>query len=396
VAMAQGEQACEKRHVVAAILMNDEMKEMLRCAQVDTRRMEVEIGVPFDMRLDPKPSSFLDVVPLGPDTEAVLRAGMQVQTQLADEVLSFDHFLSALCGDGEITVKPGNSGALLLDNMLRYKVDTRSIKEQVRKLREQVDEVQAESAEGHSGVPKLFGCFPLEEAIIIYAKVRIVFAVISFVFLLLGGKGGHADFYALRILEGIVCILCVAFNAFGLSAIGSHRHGRKDIFHAATSALARSGRDALELDLGKAFDVVREAQAAPVWVAQLKRGAYRLAWLLLWAFLELLLNIPILAVSLVEADVCKSYAHGISTFSSARLVPMRTQVQMHCTRADITALGSIGIVYGVQAYMCWAVLALWHEYAFGWTTTDLRGAAYLALHPFQEPLDLGERQPLAP
>lgn len=27
----------------------------------------------------------------------------------------------------------------------------------------------------------------------------------------------------------------------------------------------------------------------------------------------------------------------------------------------------------LKAYMCWAALALWHVYAHGWTTTDLRG-----------------------
>merc|ERR1719240_336194 len=50
---------------------------------------------------------------------------------------------------------------------------------------------------------------------------------------------------------------------------------------------------------------------------------------------------------------------------------------MHCSAKDYHLLGwGLGLVL-LDLYMMWCFVSLWHEYAFGWTTTDPRFAMYL-------------------
>merc|ERR1719231_256233 len=50
---------------------------------------------------------------------------------------------------------------------------------------------------------------------------------------------------------------------------------------------------------------------------------------------------------------------------------------MHCTREDIFLVIALIAWMVLKLYMCWCQLALWHEYSYGWTTTELRGYSYL-------------------
>lgn len=199
-------------------------------------------------------------------------------------------------------------------------------------------------------------------------------------------------------------LLCVIFNVLGVVAIRTHRSTREQVREAACRVGARE-----DAELGAAFDLIREDPLTNQWRASLRRSAAWLAALLIWGPAELLLDVPIFGMLLVQGNVCGSYAHGVLRVSSARIVPSGFQVPMHCGVTDTAVLILLAAYFLVKIYMCWAVLALWHQYAYGWTTTDFRGAGYL--DPFSpipeglvcllaglplsmQPRDAGESRPL--
>ncbi|CAK0887582.1 unnamed protein product [Prorocentrum cordatum] len=79
---------------------------------------------------------------------------------------------------------------------------------------------------------------------------------------------------------------------------------------------------------------------------------------------------------LVHGNVCGGYVYGITSVTMMSGSPPRSAL-MHCRRSDYAALIAGPAWLALKLYMCWAVLALWHRYAFGWTTTDFRASGYL-------------------
>jgi len=403
VAIARGDTTCEKRHLLAVLVANYEFRRMLELARVDVNRMSSELTLRCDAEGERQPNTFLDSVPCGADLDALLHTAMHVQSQCGDELLRVDHLLFALCAPGEICVKPSavGTGSLIVEGMIRYEVDGKAMSEQLATIRGHFQAAKALANPNPQQVaPTIFGPLelPLEETVLVYCIFRALSALISVVGMLIGSGtlleavvGKNVTAHESQTLEWLEGLWCISFNIVGIRAIGGHRRARKEV-QAVSMKLGATGGE----ELDKAFDIVRDKPGAAEWLSTFRLGATGLAFLLLWGPFELFMDLPIMGLSMVNADVCHVYSHGIARVSSARIVPLSMQVPLHCTMVDLVALATAVCYCAFRAYMCWSVLALWHGYAFGWTTTDFRGAAYLIMNPFQPAFGFGEREKLVP
>lgn len=403
IALARRDTYCAKRHLLAALLADHETSRMLEVAHADVELMRTELVLPCDSEEELQSRGFLDAVQLGDDLEGLFHTALHLQVQAGDATLRVDHVLEALCRSDEIRLRPRGprEGRLELSTHACYRVDGHGISEQARAIRTNLTAVQAlQSKPPEESTPMLLGPLrlPLEEAVLVYAMARFFVAVLSLASLAAGYgnfvqlvSGHKVTARASRFVEVLQCMWSLGFNGAGILAILRHRRTRKAV-QAAALECGGSNTDTLH----QAFDRVRTLPDAQAWLNAFRISAGGMALLLAWGPAELLMDFPIVGLALFRADVCRAYSAGLARVGSSHIIPLVAQVPLHCTHHDVGVLAAAGVFFLLKLYMCWAVLSLWHQYAFGWTTTDLRGAAYLILNPFQPAFGFGERQKLLP
>jgi len=279
----------------------------------------------------------------------------------------------ALTSGGVIVLTPKGNNASAFGSQLAapsiYQVpNARGMREYIeRDLRENCDDP------GPPPAPA-FGCLPVEECVMVYIVLQVLVCSISVVTVIFYGRSvavwvGLRTVNELRTVELLSSVGGLILGVAALWGISCHRAARIDIRDAAYKA---GTRWAAELD--EAWGVVRTMPDAPSWLKDMKNAATYLSFNFGWNVIQLFIDLPIILGILTFGDVCGGYSFGIMKVSALHL---QGQSRMHCTSDDVHVIAFLVVWIVLKLYMCWCMLALWHEYAYGWTTTELRGRAYL-------------------
>lgn len=347
--------SCCRRHLVVALLLDPDIKDILHSAGVPVQRLEAEVLTAAGLDIvGERERKLLQIgLPLGADLQATVRDASVLQEKAGDERLRADHLLLALCAGGELDV------ALARGGCAHYVVD-------VGVVRQYLNAMQARSRasrppEGAPGATVL-GCLPLEETIMAWAGALAAVEVFLLFFV------RNSKFLGiLETFKGLVGPVC---HVLGLLGIIGHRRARNQVREAAACLGTR-----WDAELDEAFNAVRREPEAAEWFRQLKRGADWTAVLWLWTLAELFLDVPIIGMTLAANNICGVYAGGLAGVTTASSALPSTL--LHCSPEDLALIAGMGAMLALKAVACWAVLALWHEYSHGWTTTDLRGLALI-------------------
>jgi hypothetical protein len=372
LALARGDDSCDKRHIVACMLRDGAFRDLLAAGGANVGEMLKEVARPQDEDVEfgcEQP----DTLFLGPDAEVLIKEAVHLQREGGDAQLRADHLVLALTGYGEINL--GGKFWQVDDHKIREGLREQRFLAKSRAADQQAGLLDATAREGPPG-PLIWGCLPLEETIAAFLAVRIIMTLFNFIFLAWVQRSPAVlvnlrTVHEMRILEFCVNLAGFVLSLLAFLGILGHRGARQQVREAAYEL----DRSSWSGDIGKAFDVVRKLPQAEEWLTALKRGARWLSWLLVWSVLELFIDVPIFGMILVQGNVCRAYVHGISSISS--FDPSVVVSPMHCNLVDVAVLALPILWIALKMYMCWCVLALWHIYAFGWTTTDMRGVSYL-------------------
>mmetsp|Transcript_10052 Transcript_10052/g.22193 ORF Transcript_10052/g.22193 Transcript_10052/m.22193 type:complete len:589 (+) Transcript_10052:181-1947(+) len=410
LATMRHDDVCATRHLLVVILLDDTLRRMLDVAGAEVasmarrlmwepERQAYNIGMTNFGKVE---VTFKERRLLDDSLEKLLRRSLELQRLSGDQLLRAEHVLEALCESNTIIVDLGANTGMTIG----FPVKSEGMRLQVEAIRSSYQVASKQFTrfgpvrsyrEGGQVAPSLFGPLqlPLEETVLAYFLIRLVSAICFLVLFAINGRDvilkGFVTAPESAGMQLFLSLLAVLALTLGLYAIATHRSTRSAVQGA---AVAQGASDAD--DLHKAFDLVRDWPIADTWLKTLRRSAAGLSVLLVWAPLELLLDLPVLGLALVESNVCGIYTAGIARISGGHFWASSGQVSLHCTSHDAWLVSSV-IAYSIlKLYMCWAILALWHIYAFGWTTTDIRGAAYMIFNPFQPALGFGESKPLIP
>lgn len=383
LAVKYGSTTIDKNHLVASLLMDRESRELLVYGGVDVQQIDRDLqegsnflggemyGVEdlFTDRHDP--------LPFGPEATQLLAEAAREQWKAYEPRLTADHLLLALTSAGSIVLEPKGKSLVEVQGRvvsgdgqpLVYMVP------QARAMREFIEEVHREQSTEPGPPPApVFGCLPVEECVMVYIAAQVVLCFMSVWCIIFYGRSlgvvaGLRTIEEMRFVELLSSVAGFVLGILALYNISWHRQARQNIRQAAHSAGCRW---AAELD--EAWNKVRTWDQAPAWLEQLKNGATYLSFNLGWNVVQLFLDVPVLLGVLVFGDVCASYSYGVMKVSDVHLQSLSP---MHCTWSDWLLILTLVAWVVLKLYMCWSQLALWHEYAYGWTTTELRGSSYL-------------------
>lgn len=269
-------------------------------------------------------------------------------------------------------------GFLVMELCVREKVPAEAERERKRKAQE----AQRRWARDHNlhvpeEVPRLFGRLPLEDVVAAYTLAVTVlcgFALCRLCFLN-RGSGGWAlgTLVAMKIptltetwwLEVGVNIFGVAFGVVGFAAITAHRKARSSerwskrrmAESLAQQQASARGMSALRRH-GADVATVLQAQGEK-WRATLTLIAF-----LVFSILRFALFIPITGVSLVVADICGTYVHGIASVTME--LPLFSGIApVHCSGKDGVVLLAIVLIVLLDAYILRGVTSLCSLYHSG-------------------------------
>lgn len=220
-------------------------------------------------------------------------------------------------------------------------------------------------------VPRAFGVFPLEETIAFYMLVTVVLSAWALVVMILQGNGTgawaffmsnkeHTTFW----LEAMLFLTSLCAGVWGFSALVGHRddRGREEYLTMAGHQGASEQRD-----LSKSK----------------KRNALGVLGFFVFSILRFSLFIPVSGMTLMMADVCGLYVHGISKLPQFITVPWSwpRSVPIHCTSFDLlTLLMAINFCL-LDAYLLVLTYKLWDHYQVsnaGAGTKRAAGARWLS------------------
>jgi len=343
-ARESGSSTVQKDHIIEVLLQDHLYKNRLEQFGFGARNLES--GKPYGGRAVQSPSSARMV--MGHDSLAMVAAAAWIQREVCAKKLTVDHLCSAIAGK-----RPEEHAQL-------------NIKE------------TEELPEGPPGA-SIFGCLPLEETLIAYVILMMVIDFLSLCCLVFLDRGfgallGLRTVGEMRNVEFFSSLIGLVLGCWGLYGIFQHRTARWAI-KCAAYRLPRSPHS-WENGLDDAFSKVRSTPDGAKWLKMLKGGTRSFGAFFVWSVVGLFLDIPIYGMAIVVGNVCGFYTHGIANV--ARLGLYHGGVSpLRCTHSDVMLLWWVGIWMALSVYMCWAMLALWHQFAYGWTCTDIRGAAYL-------------------
>jgi len=372
--------SCDRRHLLLALLHDEDLCGLLQVGGMDVAAAAAALEPPAGAA-NLGPQGRHRGFPLGSDLKATALAALRLRERMGDDRVRADHLVLALCGSGEIVVDLGParlpiSNRKMGDRVLGFPVNARVMRDHLEEMKRHAQAVGVRSS---SPGPRVFGCLPLEGVVACYAALQAVFHVVSLGCLAFIGDSwapllgletvNHV--LALELFEGVLGAGCCAA---ALAGVWGHWAGRTAVKEAAR---ARGARWDAELDV--AFDAVRGEAKAVHWFQLLRRGADCMGLLLIWTVAEALIDVPVLGLTFASGNVCRTHSVGIASIAAIGHGRTSPVAPMHCSNRDILFLTAMAALLTFKAYMAWCVLALWHQYARGWTTTDFRGSAYLDL-----------------
>lgn len=386
-AVKYGSSTIDMNHLIAGLLEDEEDKHLLEYGGVNVKKMEHELkkggkflaGEKYGVKDDTELLGYHDPLPFGPDAVAVLAEAAREQWKAYETRLTADHLIITLTAGGSIALKPKGKQLQEVKGRLVSDEGEPSVYPvpQARAIRQYVEEHHRETCTEPGPPPApVFGCLPVEECVMVYIVVQVILCLLSVLSVLfmnrsLGVVAGLRTVEEMRLIELLSSAVGMILGCVALFFITLHRKARVEIRQA---SFAAGGRWAAELD--DAWNRVRKddhAQSAK-WLEDMKAGALYLSFNLGWNVVQLFVDVPVFLSVLTFGNVCGSYNYGLMKASASHL---QSLAPMHCTRDDVMLIGFLVGWVLLKLYMCWSMFALWHEYAYGWTTTEIRGAAYL-------------------
>lgn len=426
IAAESGSHVTNRNHIIAALLQDDISLWRLRLAGVDIDAMSAElrsgsyltggeVGLP--RRLAAQKMHF------GSDASHLMSEAAAEQWKAEDDRLTADHILLALCShEGPMRLAdlpteklqnlaharriklPGSDKKQIVATLRAAGVEDRIpqvvltpthqmqaqqnagfwnytgsnifLAPEVHKIRADIEMSRLQNMVPHGPpAPKVFGCLPLEEIVAVYIILQVLACTASVCCLVFQGRGlgvviNLRTVDEMRSVEFIQSFLGICVGAAALYGIDRHRWARREVREAAYQKGLR-----WDAELDEAFDAVRQDEDAPLWLSWLQKAASWLSFNLMWNGVQLVVEIPIFAMFLIYGNVCNSYTHAMNHITPG--FAAYGEAPMHCSNHDFLNIAIMVSIILIEMYMSWCMLSLWHQYAYGWTTTDLRGSAYL-------------------
>jgi hypothetical protein len=379
-----GSATIDKNHLIMALLYCEDSKHLLEEGGLDVNKLENDLLEQGGIYLagekygEQRLFEAHDPLNYSKDATALLAEAAREQWGAYENRLTADHLVLALTSGGQVILVPKsagvqNVGGRVVSGGARptvYPVP------KARELREYISFLhRAQCMDPGPPPAPAFGCLPVEECVVVFIVIQALVCLASVSTVLFASRSialwiGLKTVKELRIVELIFNIIGLVLCSLALFGIAKHREARYGIRQAAHES--NGARWAAELD--EAWIAVRKDPNAPNWLKGLKDGAKFLSFLLVWSAMKLFLDIPSMLGMLTFGNVCGGYSFGMAKVSQFHL---QGEVPMHCNRDDIQIIVAMIVKELLQLYMCWCMFALWHEYAYGWTTTELRGSAYL-------------------
>jgi hypothetical protein len=386
IAVQYGSTSVRSNHLIAALLKDAESRQLFEYGGLEVDKMTNELlsGTSFLAGEKYGVEELFDChdpLPFGPDATMVLAEAAREQWKAYEPWLTADHLILALTSGGMVVLQPTGDRLEEVGGRVMAQEAEPSLYPvpQARQMREFIEEAHREnSTEPGPPAAPVFGCLPVEECVIVYIALQVIlcFASVCCVIFLgrsLGVMAGLRTVMEMRLVELVSSAAGAILGTVAIFNIFQHRKARQEI---RSASLVVGGRWAAELD--EAWNKVRNQKNSSIWLSQLKGGATYLSYNLAWNTVQLFVDVPIFLGVFVFGDVCGSYTFGLARASNTMpCKDNRLHSPLHCTDSDLLLIWTLVAWMVLKLYMCWCQLALWHEYAYGWTTTELRGAAYL-------------------
>jgi len=424
IAAQCGSHVTNRNHIIAALLQDDISLQRLRRAGVDIDALNAELrGGSYLIGIEPNLHKSVSAkrVHFGSDAAQLMHEAAAEQWKAEDDRLTADHILLALCcHEGPLRDLPvaklqslararrinlpGVDKDQLVATLRNAGVEDRIpqvvltpsremqaqqiagfwhttgtnifLAPEASEMRAGIEETRLHNAVPHGPPPaKVFGCLPLEETVGVYIILQVLLCTISVCCLVFRGRGLGVvirlrTVNEMRFVEFIQSVSGIHVGATALYGIERHRWARREVREAAYQKGVR-----WDAELDEAFDAVRNDEDAPLWLSWLKHAAKWLSLNLVWNGVQLVVEVPVFAMFLIYGNVCNSYTHAMNHITPG--FAANGEAPMHCSDHDLLNIALMVSMALLQIYMSWCMLALWHQYAYGWTTTDMRGSAYL-------------------
>mmetsp|Transcript_35246 Transcript_35246/g.64440 ORF Transcript_35246/g.64440 Transcript_35246/m.64440 type:complete len:605 (-) Transcript_35246:58-1872(-) len=214
---------------------------------------------------------------------------------------------------------------------------------------------------------RLSGIFPAEDTCLVLSVCQLLFSFVSLIYCIFYGMSLLQRVLSVRPLnslwwlEFLLHVGNVAMCIVGIGAIQKNRQARRDIRAQAYRKGVRWGAELGECYLAVKQDAEKSLDA----LETSSKSTYRvLLWMVVQFFLEVLIYLMLAAV----ADLCGFYLHFLTIV--AQLGPGTMYSRVDCSRHDVILICTLAVFICLRVWFAYALLVLWHEYGFGWTTTD--------------------------
>jgi hypothetical protein len=360
LALEHGHGHCDTVHILAGLTNQHGVHEFLRAGKVDPDHFEKKISHELsEVHSAERRPVGLHVAPFTHDAHHALHHALISQDDQEDKKLRLEHVILALFHHRHVH---------------GIDLDQEGCMKELHKRKEE------ESPATKPKAPKILGCLPLEETVFVYICLEVIWCCISIISVLFFGVSGTyilglKTTSGMRVLELFVSLIGLGLGiSWGLTSIWRHRMARFKIQRASAHHVGK--HHAQELDVTEAAHLLHGEPKTAHWVGTMRKCSARLSVYLVFDVMRVFIVMPMALMALVVGNVCDSYVHGVANISVATRF-FSNEIPMHCTLGDWEILFWVSVVGVLDVYIVWSILCLWHEYAFGWTTTDIENGMYI-------------------
>lgn len=215
-------------------------------------------------------------------------------------------------------------------------------------------------------VPRIFGCLPLEETVLIYTLLCGLMCLSGLLIYGFAGHGPGAWAFMVKVpkvsqtvwFEVVLYVVGVLFSVVGLLAIGKDQLSR-----GMARRFQKVGLAFLELD-----------RAPKLLSTSMLRG------FLVFTIMRIAFFIVLTGLTLIVADVCGAYRFGMAN-TSMELPLFSVAEPLHCTHKDFAVLLAVLGVMCLDGYLAWGTWSLYSLYRDDASVCSFKDIQPLGLEP---------------
>eukprot|EP00928_Gymnodinium_smaydae_P097878 TRINITY_DN8971_c0_g1_i2.p1 TRINITY_DN8971_c0_g1~~TRINITY_DN8971_c0_g1_i2.p1 ORF type:complete len:624 (+),score=149.84 TRINITY_DN8971_c0_g1_i2:82-1872(+) len=376
--------AVDKFHILLALLQEPSSRRLLAVAGADLLRLDRDLamaGYIYRLPDEGRGAAFVDFDASG--ALAIAAAG-DARRKLGDARLSSEHLVLALCSAGPLEILLHGEGQRGASGLSRSAAEALLFEEKRTALAAKAAASEGLSGQGGVEDAKLFGCLPLESAIIAWAVFRVGVCSVA-IFILCLGIDGQRSLVGLSLglrstretlcIEGASYVVGAVLASLLVSGVSGHVAARDDARElvAQTCAAGAPAPPSLPVFLRamRASRMPGVAEDAVQLLLRLQRSVGVAMWYFYWSLLELVLDVPVFGMIFVRENFCGSYVRGLNHIAhgAAGLTE-----PLHCKRNELILLAGLASWIILKGYFVWAVFLLWQWYAAPGTQENTKAA----------------------